>query len=472
MEASSVNNPTNHKQLCRAILDYISKIPTLSFEELGIHIGQDQAESCEVASQCLTEATGISNSEDDEESLVLISGKPASLFTIFSAGVAALKLNADISEKKQKEERKQLESHPGFQKLLANLKAKGYFKGTEENKEAYNRRYEKVLAGFKAKLKKHNNTTGSSSNSNGGEMPGSGSDSKDGGAPTTETTTKRKKRLITAQDKAKAEAIKKEANKIITSGNFMGAVAKYTEAIELDDTNPVYFVNRAVAQYKLQKYLEAEKDCKKAIQIYRVYDKAWMRLGQVQMAFERYDSAIKNLEKALTMAKQPGTQASCRKLLAKARQEELNKKSAAAAGAGGIPGMPSASSSGFDFASLANNPQIQQMMATLGSGDGDLPDLGSMMSMFGGGGGGGGGGMPSAAAASSSSSSSASTAQGGVSSSSSINNSKDDDNRAQEEPPTSEPTNFQVTHQNEGQQEHKSSSGEGEGGGDETREDE
>ena len=48
-------------------------------------------------------------------------------------------------------------------------------------------------------------------------------------------------------DKAKAEALKGEGNKMLAAKNFAQAIEKYTAAIAADGTNAVYYANRAAA---------------------------------------------------------------------------------------------------------------------------------------------------------------------------------------------------------------------------------
>ena len=50
---------------------------------------------------------------------------------------------------------------------------------------------------------------------------------------------------------AKAEHFKATANDAFKTGDFEGAIAGYTGAIQADPSNPVYFSNRAMAYIKV-----------------------------------------------------------------------------------------------------------------------------------------------------------------------------------------------------------------------------
>jgi len=81
------------------------------------------------------------------------------------------------------------------------------------------------------------------------------------------------------EDVGKADQLKDEGNNHMKEENFAAAVDCYTQAIELDPNNAVYYCNRAAAQSKLGHYTDAIKDCEKAIAIDSKYSKAYGRMG-------------------------------------------------------------------------------------------------------------------------------------------------------------------------------------------------
>jgi small glutamine-rich tetratricopeptide repeat-containing protein alpha len=81
------------------------------------------------------------------------------------------------------------------------------------------------------------------------------------------------------KDTVKAEELKKEGNKLLSAKDFEGAIAKYTEAIAADDSNAVYFANRAAAYSQAGKHDLAAADAKHALKVNPDYSKAYSRLG-------------------------------------------------------------------------------------------------------------------------------------------------------------------------------------------------
>lgn len=51
--------------------------------------------------------------------------------------------------------------------------------------------------------------------------------------------------IIMSSPKEQAVVLKNEGNKLFAAHNWQGAIDKYTEAIELDDSVPTYYSNRA-----------------------------------------------------------------------------------------------------------------------------------------------------------------------------------------------------------------------------------
>ncbi|OAX32803.1 hypothetical protein K503DRAFT_576173 [Rhizopogon vinicolor AM-OR11-026] len=54
--------------------------------------------------------------------------------------------------------------------------------------------------------------------------------------------------------------LKNEGNELYRKQDYVGALAKYSEALTLDNKNAVLFVNRAACNYGLNKYLNTLED--------------------------------------------------------------------------------------------------------------------------------------------------------------------------------------------------------------------
>jgi tetratricopeptide (TPR) repeat protein len=95
-----------------------------------------------------------------------------------------------------------------------------------------------------------------------------------------------------------APELKEQGNQAFKERRFGEAVRLYTQCIELDPTNIVYYNNRAAAHYGMQNYYEAIGDAKKSNSIssnskahVRMAEAYWA-LGKLEMAKDCYDLAV------------------------------------------------------------------------------------------------------------------------------------------------------------------------------------
>ncbi|KAG4935590.1 hypothetical protein JHK84_049793 [Glycine max] len=92
---------------------------------------------------------------------------------------------------------------------------------------------------------------------------------------------------------SKAEEFKLLANEVFNARKYSQAIDLYTQAIELNSQNAVYFSNRAFAHLRLEEYGSAIQDATKAIEIDPKYSKArrcssWT--GEIQGSTERFSA--------------------------------------------------------------------------------------------------------------------------------------------------------------------------------------
>lgn len=83
----------------------------------------------------------------------------------------------------------------------------------------------------------------------------------------------------TTHDKTKAEEFKKKGNEHMSNKRYEEAIELYTQAIELDPTNSVYYANRAAAYSSKEDHTSAIGDAEDAIGADPSYVKAYHRLG-------------------------------------------------------------------------------------------------------------------------------------------------------------------------------------------------
>ncbi|XP_056444124.1 small glutamine-rich tetratricopeptide repeat-containing protein beta [Gadus chalcogrammus] len=191
------------------------------------------------------------------------------------------------------------------------------------------------------------------------------------------------KTLPPPKDVEMAEQLKNDGNNHMKVENYSRAMECYSQAIDLDLRNAVYYCNRAAAHSKLGNYTEATGDCERAIGIDPSYSKAYGRMGLALTAMSKYPEAISYFKKALVLDPENDTYKSNLKI-AEQKQREASG--------------PIVAGLGFDMASLINNPafismaasvmqnqQVQQLMSGMmtnavgGPGPGGLTDISSLI---------------------------------------------------------------------------------------------
>ncbi|CAH2296237.1 small glutamine-rich tetratricopeptide repeat-containing beta [Pelobates cultripes] len=151
-------------------------------------------------------------------------------------------------------------------------------------------------------------------------------------------------------DTEKAEKLKDEGNIFMKELNYEAALDCYTQAIELDPNNAVYYCNRAAAYSQLGNHSTSIKDCEKAISIDGMYSKAYGRMGRAFAGMNKYKEAISSYQKALDLDHENESYKSYLKIA----EQKLKQ----------VP-SPTSAGWGFDMASLMNNPAFVSMAASL-----------------------------------------------------------------------------------------------------------
>ncbi|KAM5260454.1 small glutamine-rich tetratricopeptide repeat-containing protein beta isoform 2-T2 [Hipposideros larvatus] len=141
-----------------------------------------------------------------------------------------------------------------------------------------------------------------------------------------------------------------EGNNHMKEENYAAAVDCYTQAIEMDPNNAVYYCNRAAAQSKLGHYTDAIKDCEKAIAIDSKYSKAYGRMGLALTAMNKFEEAVRSYQKALDLDPENDSYKSNLKIAEQKLREVAS---------------PTGTGLSFDMASLINNPAFISMAASL-----------------------------------------------------------------------------------------------------------
>ncbi|KAL4399035.1 Small glutamine-rich tetratricopeptide repeat-containing protein 2 [Malassezia pachydermatis] len=214
---------------------------------------------------------------------------------------------------------------------------------------------------------------------------------------------------ISDDDAAKAENLKNEGNKFMSSKDYGAALDSYTKAIEINPNSPVFYSNRAAAYSQIGQHDEAIADAKKASEIDPKFGKAYSRLGHALFASGRFAEAAEAYEKGVEVdpsnkLMKSGLEASKAKMKDSGSKDALATQTSPAAaagtgvgagagagfGAGGMPDLGSLMSNPMvaqmaqqmmqngGLEQLMNNPMLRQMAENFGS-SGQMPDISSLM---------------------------------------------------------------------------------------------
>merc|ERR1712156_499094 len=92
-------------------------------------------------------------------------------------------------------------------------------------------------------------------------------------------------------DMSSAEELKAKGNKALQSGNVKEAIDCYSQAIQKDGSNKVYFSNRSAAYMKSEDFRSALSDGEKAIELAPTWAKGYSRKGAALYALARFEEA-------------------------------------------------------------------------------------------------------------------------------------------------------------------------------------
>lgn len=143
-------------------------------------------------------------------------------------------LPADIAKRRTK-----------FLEFIKVLKTHDFFKGCTEGSEKHKARMEKARTQYNSRFPK---------------MSIDHLSWIEGGNTDPEPMETDQNRVISEDDKNRADVLKAEGNKLLGQKQYQKAIEKYTAAIQLNNQNAVYFSNRAAAHTYLKNLEQAVDD--------------------------------------------------------------------------------------------------------------------------------------------------------------------------------------------------------------------
>lgn len=100
-----------------------------------------------------------------------------------------------------------------------------------------------------------------------------------------------------------AQKYKELGNQAYKNQDYSKAATYYTKAIEVDQSDPSYFTNRALCYYNINKYEECIKDCDRALRINNTLPKAWKKKSQACVNLLRFEEAVDAAKQAALLEK-------------------------------------------------------------------------------------------------------------------------------------------------------------------------
>ena len=91
---------------------------------------------------------------------------------------------------------------------------------------------------------------------------------------------------------------KEKGNKAFRQRKYEEAIEEYTFALQVNDTNPVFYTNRAQAFLRLGKAMFAAQDCRHALKLKPDFVKAFIHLAKALKELGAFQEAIATLERA------------------------------------------------------------------------------------------------------------------------------------------------------------------------------
>ncbi|KAJ6501633.1 putative stress-induced protein STI1 [Mycena vitilis] len=191
---------------------------------------------------------------------------------------------------------------------------------------------------------------------------------------------------ISPEDKAQAEKFKQSGNSLMSSKQYEKAIESYTQAIDKDPTNPIYYSNRAAAYSSKGDHLSAVNDAEQAITVDPKFVKAYHRLGHAQYSLADFSAAADAFERGLKLdPNNPGLKSGLENSTARIVPDDDgppplipdNGFASSTRDASATPPLP-----GTGGGAPGGMGGMADLLAGMGGGGGGMPDLSAISSMM------------------------------------------------------------------------------------------
>ena len=117
----------------------------------------------------------------------------------------------------------------------------------------------------------------------------------DRGAPA-EQTEEQKAFIASLENKRSAEDARYRGNEYMKAKEYDEAISAYTRAVELNESEPAAYCNRAMAYLRVKNYAKCIEDANKTLELEPDYVKAFHRRGKAYLACNKFELAIPDFQ--------------------------------------------------------------------------------------------------------------------------------------------------------------------------------
>jgi L1 cell adhesion molecule like protein len=129
-------------------------------------------------------------------------------------------------------------------------------------------------------------------------------------------------RKLEESRKERAQEHKTKGNEAFSAGNWLEAVESFTEAIQEDPSDKVFFSNRSAANLKLLRTADAVEDAYQCVRLASDWAKSYSRLGSALWADRQLQKAVKAFDDGLKLEPDNESMKSSREEVLKALEME------------------------------------------------------------------------------------------------------------------------------------------------------
>ncbi|OXA45759.1 E3 ubiquitin-protein ligase CHIP [Folsomia candida] len=98
--------------------------------------------------------------------------------------------------------------------------------------------------------------------------------------------------------------LKEKGNRYFSERKYEEAIRCYSQAIQKNPSNPIYYTNRALSGLRLSRFQDVAADCRSALELEPNMVKAHFYLGQALCGLDMLDDGVKHLQRTVDLAKE------------------------------------------------------------------------------------------------------------------------------------------------------------------------